>query len=382
MSHQIHEKMQHKQIHRPSSLLSNSYKFIHATVSRWLPTHKWIRRIAIGGIVLVLLLMTSMYGIAQWYIASNKNTPFTQGVSFIPDYASSLGLDPHQTLQAILGELGVKHLRLVSYWSDIEPQPGQFNFQELDYEFAQSNEANAKVSLSLGLRQPRWPECHMPNWAQNEPASVWQPQLENFVTTVVNRYKHNPALSDYQLENEYFLRQFGFYGACQNFDRTRLVSEYNLVKSLDPTHQIMLARSNNALGWAINAPTPDIYGISIYKRVWDKYYTHRYAEYPFPAWYYAFLAGVQKIINGRDTIIHEMQAEPWPPQDQNITQISLSEQNKSFSAVDFQNRIQFAKATGMRTVYYWGAEYWYYRLTVEHDPSVWQIAKQTFHRSE
>jgi len=47
-----------------------------------------------------------------------------------------------------------------------------------------------------------------------------------------------------------------------------------------------------------------------------------------------------------------------------------------------QQNFKYAKATGLKTVYYWGAEYWYYRLTVLHDPSVWNIAKQAFTKDQ
>jgi hypothetical protein len=77
-------------------------------------------------------------------------------------------------------------------------------------------------------------------------------------------------------------------------------------------------------------------------------------------------------------MITEMQAEAWAPDGKQVPQTSLAEQNKSFNALRFQQTITYAKGTGMRTVYYWGAEYWYYRLTVLHDPSVWNVAKQAF----
>ena len=41
---------------------------------------------------------------------------------------------------------------------------------------------HAKVILTVGLRQPRWPECHAPGWADiNQPNDQWQPQLNNFM---------------------------------------------------------------------------------------------------------------------------------------------------------------------------------------------------------
>jgi hypothetical protein len=263
----------------------------------------------------------------------------------------------------------------VSYWSSIEQSKGQYDFSKLDWQFAKAQKAGAKITLGIGLRQPRWPECHMPEWAAGESVSEWQPQLNQFVVTTINRYKNNPALESYQLENEYFLKGFG---TCTNFDRTRLVSEYNLIKKLDSKHTLIITRSNNAVGWPVGAPTPNEFGISIYKRVWDAAFTHRYLEYPFPAWYYAFVAGFQKITTGHDMIIHELQAEPWPPNGKLITEIDLNEQNKSFNAQRFEDRFQYAQATGMRTTYFWGAEYWYYRKTILHDPSVWNVAKNHF----
>ena len=336
----------------------------------------WLHKAVIITISVVLVAVGGMYGIARWYIWSERGTPQVLGATFIPAYAESLGLNAPETMDALINQLGVRQFRLVSYWDQMEPSPGQYNFSTLDWQFKKAEAVHAKVSLSVGLRQPRWPECHMPAWAAGEPQARWQPQLQQFIAAVVNRYKYSPSLQSYQLENEYFLR--GFSPLCTNFDRSRLVAEYNLVKKTDPGHEVIISRSNNALGFPVGAPTPDEFGISIYKRVWDAGVTHRYLEYPFPAWFYAFLAGTQKIFTGRDMIVHELQAEAWPPNGQTIAKTSLTEQNKSFNAARFKNRINYGRATGMRQIYLWGAEYWYYRKTVLHDDSVWRVAQNAF----
>ncbi|HEX8182203.1 MAG TPA: beta-galactosidase [Candidatus Saccharimonadales bacterium] len=328
--------------------------------------------------VAFLLLIGGMYGIARWYIASQASKPLVVGTSFIPAYAESLGLDPKQTMDALINDLGVRHFRLVSYWNQLEPEQGRYDFSLLDWQFAKAEQAGAKVTLSLGLRQPRWPECHMPDWARNKPESVWQPQLEAFMAQVVNRYKTSPALDSYQVENEFFLKGFGI---CTNFNRDRLVSEYNLVKRLDPTHKAIVARSNNAIGWPVGAPTPDEHGISIYKRVWSPP-IGRYMEYPYPGWYYGFVAGWQRLATGRNMMIHELQAETWTPRGQSIQETSLDEQNKSFDAQRFKDRVEYGRATGMREMYLWGSEYWYYRLIKLQDPSLWNVAKDTFETSQ
>jgi hypothetical protein len=337
----------------------------------------WWHKLVSIVVALVMLCIGTMYGIAQWYIHSESGKQIF-GVSFIPDYATYLGVDPQEIMDSLIG-IGVKQFRLTSYWGDYATAPGQYDFSGLDWQFQKAEKAGAKISLSVGLRQPRWPECHMPDWAAQEPQSQWQAQLQDYVTAVVNRYKHSPALESYQIENEYFLKGFGI---CDNIpgaeDRQRLVDEFNLVKKLDPTHTLIVNRSNNALGWPIGQPQPDMFGISIYKRVWDGNLTHRYLEYPQPAWYYGFVAGWQKIMTGKDMIIHELQAEAWAPAGQDIKSSSLAEQNKSLNAKRLQDRFGYGKATGMPQIYLWGAEYWYYRMQVLHDPSLWNVAQQEF----
>ena len=323
----------------------------------WLwPRSIW-RRIVLVLAAAVLLFTATSYGVAEWYIHKHDGEPLVLGTTFIPDYAQSFGLDPQQTLQAILepasqGGLGMKQLRLVSYWNEVEPQSGVYDFSQLDWEFALANRYGAKVDLSVGLRQPRWPECHVPTWVNMNDKAQWEPQLYSFMTAVVNRYKTNPALGGYELENEYFLKVFG---QCTNFDRSRLVSEFNMVKNLDPNHKVIVSRSDNWVGIPVGKPTPDEFAISVYKRVWDATITHRYFEYPLPPWFYASLAGYEELLSGKDMIIHELQAEPWTPNGLAITQISTAEMAKSMNANILQKRIKYGEDTGMRTIDLWGA---------------------------
>ena len=360
-----------------SNAFTATSRFIRQTIHDLLPKNKWLRRALITFFITCMVVLTGMYGLARWYIWSERNTPETIGVSFIPEYAAYLGVDPKETLDALLNDLHVKHLRLTSYWDTIEATKGSYDFTQLDWEFQKAEAAHAKITLSVGLRQPRWPECHVPSWVDTtQPTTNWQPQLEAFISAVVKRYKTSPALQSYQLENEYFLKVFGI---CQNFSRERLVNEAALVKKLDPSHTLIISRSNNALGWPIGAPTPDEYGISIYRRVWSPL-AKRYLQYPFPAWYYGFLAGWTKLATGKDSMAHELQAEPWPPHGQNIPETSLEEQSKSFNAERLKDTVEFGRATGMKTMDLWGAEYWYYRKVVLKDPSVWNEAKNIFNQ--
>ena len=348
---------------------------IHKAVRRFLPKNRWIRNILIGIVLVVTVSVSTMYGIAQWYIAKHAHEPLEYGVTFIPDYAEYFGLDAKQTMQAIIDELHVKRFRLVSYWDDIEPQPGVFNFAKLDWQFQKAVAAGAKVSLAIGLRQPRWPECHVPDWAMGQTKDEWYPQLKEFMGKVIEHYKNSPALESYQLENEFFLKVFG---KCTDFSRDRLVDEFNYVKSLDPKHTLIVSRSNNALGLPVGQPTPDEFGVSVYKRVWDKTITHRYFEYPFPAWFYGFLAGAGQMVTGKDMIIHELQAEAWLPEGYQMNTAPLSEQNKSLNAERLRDRFSYGRETGIRKIDLWGVEWWYWRKEKLNDPSLWNVAKQEF----
>ncbi|HSX27318.1 MAG TPA: beta-galactosidase [Patescibacteria group bacterium] len=349
-----------------------------AWVEQYRPKNLWQKLIA-AGMAVVLLSVLVMYTIAQWYIFTERHRPLEMGVTFIPSYAEYLGLDGKETLDALVNDLGVKHFRLVSYWNEIEPTPGHYDFSGLDWQFQKVYAAGGDVSLAIGLRQPRWPECHVPEWATGWSKDQWYPALKNFMQAVIDHYKQNPALKSYQLENEYFLKVFGM---CTDFSRDRLIDEYKLVKSLDSTHPTIVSRSNNWVGLPIGQPRPDEFGISVYKRVWDSVFTHRYVEYPYPAWYYAFYAGAGKILTGKDLIIHELQAEAWMPDGYPINDpATIKEQTKSLDAKRLKDRFEYGRATGMRDINLWGAEWWYWRKVKAHDSSLWDVAKKEFTKS-
>ncbi len=333
------------------------------------------RKMFVSVIIVILIVIGGSYGIARWYMFKHSSEPLRLGTTFVPSYAEEFGLDPHQTLDAILSDLNLKHIRLVSYWNSIETSPGQYDFSGLDWQFDMANKYGAKVSLAIGIRQPRWPECHEPDWIKVDSShpDQWQPQLYAYMNAVINRYKNNPALDSYQLENEFFMKVFG---QCKDFNRYRLDYEFNMVKKADPNHPVIISRSNNWVGIPVGKPVPDEFSVSVYKRVWDATITKRYFEYPQPAWTYATLAGAEEIWSGHNMIVHELQAEPWPPNGLDVVNAPLSEQFKSMNAQRMKNRINYGQATGMRTIDLWGAEWWYWLKEAKGDPSVWNVVKQ------
>lgn len=352
---------------------------------RFLLSYAWRggigRKILSIFIAAVILLTGIFYGIAEWYIRKHNSEPLVLGTTFISDYAEGFGLDPNETLEAIFSDLGIKQIRLVSYWKEIEATPGKYDFSALDQQFELAKKYNVKVSLAIGMRQPRWPECHEPKWITIAPEtrSEWEPKLLDYMKAVVDRYKDNSALSTYELENEFFMEIFG---ECKDFSKDRLIKEFQLVKQWDPKHPIIISRSNNWIGIPVSDPVPDRYAISVYKRVWDATFTKRYFEYPLPPWFYAALAGAGELWSGKDMIIHELQAEPWAPNGKTIPQISVAEQFKSMSPERMKKRIEYGKNTGMRTIDLWGAEWWYWLKKEKGEASIWNTVKEAVAQAE
>lgn len=326
----------------------------------------------------MVLLTGTAYGISRWYALKHADEPLQIGVTFIPSYARYFDLDPQQTMAAIIDELGVTRLRLVTYWKVGEPVKDSYDFSEFDWQMKMAEEKGVKVSLAIGLRQPRWPECHAPTWAEQMPMEQWSVELKDYMKAIIERYQTSPALESYQLENEFFMDVFGI---CPDHSRERLIDEYNFVKNLDSEHPVIISRSNNWVGVPINEPQPDQFGISVYKRVWDKTITKRYFEYPMPPWFYGFLAGAGEIVTGKDMIIHELQAEAWLPESFAINDPNdIAEMEKSMTPDRLQKRIKYAADSGIRTVDLWGAEWWYWQKEKLDRPELWQAAQNSINQ--
>ncbi len=344
----------------------------------WFWTHRYrLRKIFLIGLAVWLVFYAQVWLVSNWYINKHHKEPLTFGVTFIPEYVRYFGLDSHQTLLAFRDDMGIKRFRLVSFWNEIEPHPGQYDFSELDWEMDAVQAVGGQMSLSIGLRQPRWPECHQPDWAVDLSVQQRNDSVNNFLRAVVNHVKSRAGLKDYQLENEYFLSVFGI---CPYPERQQLISEFKLVKSLDPKRPIIMSLANNYFGIPTGQPRADQFGVSVYKRVWDQTVTHRYFEYPFSPRYYAWRAGLTEMFTGKSSMLHELQAEPWPPKGVGLKDASIAEQNKSMDAPRLKARVQYAIDTGFRDIDFWGAEWWYWRKEVKHDPSLWNVIKDELRR--
>ena len=339
----------------------------------WKNRSRW-GKLAVICLYIFATMTTVAYGISRWHREKHADEPLVLGATFIPNYAEYFELDAKETLQAMIDDLEFRQFRLVTYWKDYEPVEDEYDFTELDWQFDMVEQAGGQISLTLGLRQPRWPECHGPEWAMEKPYEEWTQDLNEYMGVVIDRYKDRQVLKEYQLENEYFLSVFG---ECPDFSRERLVDEFNYVKEKDPTRLVMVSRSNNATpSWPVGEPRADIVGASIYKRVYDKTVSKRYFEYPYPAWFYGFLAGATEITTSTNTMIHELQTEAWLPEPYNMKDAPLEEMYKTFGPDDVADRIYYGIDTGIRRIDLWGMEWWYHLKENRGAPEIWDTAKE------
>jgi hypothetical protein len=333
---------------------------------------RWWQRIPFY-ILVFLLLFALLSSVVDRLWRPVKNP--TYGVSFSIEYANELGNDWQANYLALLNDLKFKHLRLMSYWELIEPAQGQYDFKDLDWQIAQAQAHGAKVSLAMGLRQPRWPECHQPDWASQmkQESPEWRNQLYTYMHAVVEHYKNNRAIESYQLENE---AANGWFGYCPGgvAPRQRLTEEFNLMKKWDPNHPVLMSLGDEH-GLPVGGPVPDAYGFSIYRIVYSTNTPiHFYVTYPITIWYHRLRAFIIEHTHHRPIFIHELQLEPWGPKA--TIELSVKDQDKSMSVSQMHKSIEFARKTGIKDEYMWGAEWWYWRKVHLNDPGPWNAIKQ------
>lgn len=300
---------------------------------------------------------------------NNILQPPQYGVSFSVKQCRNFDLPWRAVLDALLQDLGVRRFRLMSYWNEHELEPGNYDFRELDAQLALIAEYGGEVTLCLGARQPRWPENHWPNWAWELPKEKRTEALLNYIEALVNRYKDQPVIISYQLENEALLEQFG---KRPEVDRTRLRAEYTFVKRLDPKRPIIMTTSTS-WGIPVRQPVPDMVGFSYYQVL---YHDGKYRLSFHRPWLDRLRATAIRLLHRKPSFIHELQAEPWGPK--NIWEMDLAEQFNSMSLDQLKENIRQAKAANLYPIDLWGAEWWYWLKIKHRAPEHWNAVKELF----
>lgn len=325
-------------------------------VSRW---------IGIG--LLSLLVLYAGWHLIAWlsFMATPTRDTYTFATSFSVKQSRQFGLDWKENYTALLDDLNIRQFRLMSYWDDGEPERNNLQYADLDYQMDEAAKRGAKVSLAIGLRQPRWPECHEPQWSTTLPYDQWKAELYEYIYLTVQRYKNHPALESFQLENEALAWWFG--DCREQPDPVRINEEFKLVKSL--TDKPVWMSLSDQYGLSINKPIPDAYGYSLYLYVYNNLLPGTYVNPSPPVWFHKSRASVIDAMHNKPFYLHELQLEPWGPRE--IKQLSEEEQFITMSPDQIHYNLQYARKIGFDQVYTWGSEWWYWRK-VNGSPQVWE----------
>lgn len=320
--------------------------------------------------ILPLLIIILIVNLVLGRIYSPAGVTF--GVTFSPRYASYLKLDWQKTYLRILDDLKVRHLRIPAYWDILQAESSKYDFSQTDYMLKEARQRGAQVILVLGERQPRWPECHIPVWAQSLSVAIRRQALLEYIQKVVQRYKDDSVLVSWQVENEPFLSYFG--EGCDKTDADFLKTEVDLVRS-QSNKKIVIADSGELGGWGTSMQLSDIFGTTLYRKVYDKYLG--YISYPVPPYFYSLRSDIIRSLFARQnqkTIIVELQAEPWLA---NGVLNSPNQQAGLLTENQFKDYISFAKQTGFDEAYLWGVEWWYFMAANGH-PEYLDYARTLF----
>lgn len=294
------------------------------------------------------------------------------GVTFSARTMRDYNLDPQEAFQEILDDLGVRKFRLIAFWDEIEKEKDMYNFADLDWQIEMASQKGAEIILALGQKAPRWPECHIPGWAQALPEKERQERLLEFIEKVITRYKENSQIKIWQVENEPFF--FRSFGNCPKLDKKFFEREIQLVRELD-TRPVMLTSSGEMSLWVGEYRRADIFGTSLYKYVYNRLVG--YMKYRIPAIFYHRKIALLKFLFGeRRVIVSEQQGEPWIHEG-DIKTAPPETLAKTMTPEKFQEIIEYSKKCGFTEVYLWGVEWWYW-LKTQGNNTYWKMARELF----
>jgi len=326
--------------------------------------------IAIGIIALFLLLYKLLS-------LTERPERITYGSSFNTLYARELGLEWKEVYIAMLDDLNIKKVRLAAHWSMVEGERGKYNFKELDYQLEEARKRDVEVIFAVGRRLPRWPECHVPEWAQSLPWEKQKEVIREYITETVTRYKGYENIIYWQVENEPFLSVFA-KEHCGELDVSFLDEEIALVKSLDTTRPILVTDSGNLGTWKNAYKRGDAFGTSVY--VYFSNPELGVFRTILPPSFYRAKENIMRVFYGKKpTFLIELSVEPWLLNP--IIETPLSIQLTRMDIKKFKEIVEYAKDTNLSPQYLWGAEWWYW-LKKNGDNSMWEHAKELYSRPD
>jgi len=327
------------------------------------------------------------------------------GISFRPRQAEAFGLDPRDSLNALLS-YPFEVVRLSAYWDKIEPKPGRCDTSELDWQLDAAERAGKKAIVCLGpVKSFGYPEYFVPDHQLAAPlpeGALIKPTTHPALlaagiahaTRLVERYKNSPAIVAWQVEHE-AVDPLGVEHSWR-LSAEFVAEEVAAVRAADPARSIMMngflptSTPVRVMQWwrsmdqgdslAVAQRLTDTVGIDFYPRHaiagnsrWGVYLDGSSHRGQRRRW--TQLLRWAAAAPGRRVLIAEGQAEPWeavttPPDPHGRVMYSCPPEQ----LISTYNHCMrgFRQAAAVPWAYlFWGAEYWLLRQR-HGDPSYLQ----------
>jgi hypothetical protein len=286
-------------------------------------------------------------------------------------------------------------LRLGAYWNRLEPEPGRFRPDELDWQVDAAERAGKQIIICVGpLKTFSYPEFFVPDHQLPRPlreGALVQPNANEpllaagiaFAARVVERYKNRKAVIAWQVEHE-AVDPLGMEHSWR-LAAAFVEREVAAVREVDPTRPIMMngflptsllvrlqqwwRTRDQGDSLAVADRFADIVGIDFYPRHGLVSIAGRtvYLDGSRSPWQSGqreqIFAKVRK--GGRRLMISEGQAEPW----ETVTTPPDPKSGGMFSCLpervieNYNQCMTWARhpASPLYAYLFWGAEYWMLR---------------------
>ena len=275
------------------------------------------------------------------------------GVTFSSPYANSLGLNAQEALRTAIQDIGIRRFRIPVYWSTIEPEKDKWDFSDIDWQLEQLRASSSTAILTVGRKQPRWPECWIPTWAKSMSFDEQESHILVAMQKTVERYKDHSEVGQWQVENEPLLP----FGDCRMPSIASVLSEIRFVHALDPSRPISSTESGEFALWAGLGSIVDRLGVSVYRTVQNPIIGNVNIHYWFvPPFAYHRKAELVKPFGVKDVYVSEFQMEPWS--NTSIPDTPIDKQMYSFDLDQMKSNFEFASKSSISEVYFWGVEWW------------------------
>ncbi len=237
--------------------------------------------------------------------------------------------------------LGFDIVRLATYWSDSEKSKGKYDLAKIRALLEVAEDRGQDIVLTAGMKAPRWPEFHLPDWLNDQSATEVEKRLHEYLGHLVLALKGYRCIRYWQVENEP-LDPSGPHGA--SIGKGILEKEVALVRALDPDRKVIITLWGNDLARRGHMPfaekLADIVGLDLYYKIPGR------KGYKGPSVSDTYLKKAIAV-SARPVWVTELQTNPWKVYRAG-THLELFEEN-----------LFRALALGPAAILFWGSEYWF-----------------------